>query len=249
MKQINSRSNAYVRHILELHTSQGRTTHRKFIAQGIRVCKTLIEYGVKLEAILCSLRMKDAALTIASPSQIILAHEHVMDKISPVTQSSGILGVFYMPPSPEVSSLSSGIVLARIQDPGNMGTLIRSAVSMNAPSVVIVEGCDPWNPKVIHASAGTIAKAYIYEWTWQELLSNKNKSSLCALVVSGGDSIQEIPNTNTLLVVGNEAQGIPDQWIDQCNTKATLAMPGNTESLNAAVAGSIALYQLFVAHI
>jgi len=65
-----------------------------------------------------------------------------------------------------------------------MGTLIRSAAAMNKTSIVIVEGVDPWSPKVIQASAGSIALVNIFQFTWEELMHNKGSLKLCAFIIS-----------------------------------------------------------------
>lgn len=113
---------------------------------------------------------------------------------------------------------------------------------MGYKNVIIVQGCDPWSPKVIQASAGTIALVSIIQCSWEELIAKKGSTKLCALVVKDGYKPEDLDLKKSLLVVGNEAQGLPEAWIGQCEQKMTIPMPGNTESLNAAVAGSIALY-------
>ena len=77
---------------------------------------------------------------------------------------------------------------------------------------------------------------------WHDLVLHKKSISLCALVATHGKNPHEVALKDALIVIGNEANGIPQQWIEQCDEKITLPMPGNFESLNAAVAGSIALY-------
>jgi TrmH family RNA methyltransferase len=246
MTEITSRSNPLIKHIVELHDAKGRARSQECIAQGIRTCTTLIKSGMTLKHLFCTNDTLEKAQSLASQDSIIKVSESVMQKINPVSQSSDIVCVFAIPASSTSTALSRGLVLANVSDPGNMGTLIRSAVAMDASSIVIIEGTDPWSPKVIHSSAGTIAQANIFKWTWQELLQHKGSLPLCALVVSGGNKPEEFTRTDMLLVVGNEAHGIPKTWIDDCEQKLTLAMPGNTESLNAAIAGSLALYTLFV---
>src|SRR5579885_2522756 len=123
-----------------------------------------------------------------------------------------------------------------------MGTLIRTCAAMGKKSVVIIDGTDVWSPKVIQATAGTLAYVTIFQWSWNELLKHKKDIPLCALVVHDGKSPTKKIMESTLLVIGSEAHGIPDTWIKECEYKVTLSMPGNTESLNAAVAGSIAMY-------
>jgi TrmH family RNA methyltransferase len=123
---------------------------------------------------------------------------------------------------------------------------MRSCVAFGKKTIVCVEGVDPWNPKVIQASAGTIGSATIFTWSWQELLRNKKNLTLCALVVHGGKPPHQITITETLMVIGNEAHGIPQEMLTTCDELLTLPMPGQTESLNAAVAGSIGMYSLWV---
>jgi tRNA G18 (ribose-2'-O)-methylase SpoU len=93
----------------------------------------------------------------------------------------------------------------------------------------------------VQASAGTIGYAHLINLSWQELVQHKNRPALCALVAHGGDQLGGDISQN-LMVVGGEANGIPTEHIAQCDKQVTLTMSGPAESLNAAIAGSIALY-------
>lgn len=245
MKIITSVHNPEIKDIVKLHEAKTRKEKNLFIAEGIRVCDTLINSGAKLEQLYVTEKQKDFALNLINQDYITLVSEPIMQKITTSTTPSGLLGVFKKPQKPSLNLLSNGIVLAQISDPGNMGTLIRSAAAMGVKTVVTVEGVDPWNPKAIQSSAGTIAQVNIFEPTWTELLKNKKNLKLTALVVSGGKSPNELDFKNNLLVVGSEAHGIPESWISDCDNLLTLPMEANVESLNAAVAGSIALYLAF----
>jgi len=242
MKIITSRTNPEIKSVHELHQAKHRKTQQKFIAEGIRTCTTLQESGITLETIYVTEPLVQHAHIIAPKENVIVVSTSVMEKISTTTTPSGMLGVFEIPKLPTPAQLTSGIVLTHISNPGNMGTLIRSAAAMNANSVVIIEGVDPWSPKVIQASAGTIGYITIFQWSWENLLKHKESLNLIALVVKGGKQPHEVSFTNSLLVIGSEAHGIPSDWINDCDIQLTLPMPGKTESLNAAVAGSIALY-------
>jgi TrmH family RNA methyltransferase len=245
MKTISSVHNPEVKDIAQLQTTKGRNTQNKFIAEGIRVCSTLISSKVKLIQLYATQANKDYVYALASEDKVTLVTEQVMNKISSSTTPSGILGVFAIPNKPLFKDLSQGLVLCQIADPGNMGTLIRSCIAMGVKTIVKIEGADIWSPKVVQATAGTIGQVNIFDISWAELVKNKGAFNLCALVVFGGNAPQEIDFTNSLLVVGNEANGIPSEWLQDCQDKLTLPMPGNTESLNAAIAGSIALYLAF----
>jgi len=242
MKAISSRTNPEIKHLASLHAKKYRTEHGQFIAEGIRACSTLITSGHQPIALYVTKSNLAKIQHSIDEKDIVLVDDHVMEKISTSTTPSGIVGLFSIPKSPTPDQLTRGLVLAGISDPGNTGTLMRTAAALNAKSIVLVEGADPWSPKVIQASAGTIGMLTIFQWSWKELLAHKGNTKLCALIISGGKGPQEIDWRNTLLVIGSEAHGIPQEWVDACDTTVTLPMPGGTESLNAAVAGSIALY-------
>jgi len=242
MKKITSRNNPLIKKIVALHQTKQRKTARQFIAEGTRTCSTLINAGYLPITLYVVDTMLDYAKKFIDKEKIIFVDATVMKKISTATTPSGLLGLFPIPPTPKLGQLAPGLVLAQINNPGNMGTLIRSAAAMNKTSIVIVEGVDPWSPKVIQATAGSIALINIFQFTWEELMHNKGSLRLCALVVFHGKKPHKIDLSNTLLVIGSEAQGIPQNWLNNCDEKLILPMPGIVESLNAAVAGSIALY-------
>lgn len=243
MKHITSRTNPLIKHIALLQQKKYRQEFKQFLAEGERTCATLIHHGLQPLAVIVTERMVSRAEKMTATDVITIVPDHVMEKISTSESPSGIVCQFAIPSQPAASTLSApGIVLAQITDPGNMGTLIRTAAALNIKSVVIVESTDPWSPKVVQASAGTIGSVSLFSWSWDELLHHKKKYQLGALVVDGGKNPAQISLNNMLCVVGSEAHGIPAAWIAQCDEQLTLPMPGATESLNAAVAGSIVLY-------
>lgn len=241
MNNITSLANPLIKHIVSLHLKKFRTKHREFIAEGMRTIQTLIEGGLTPRNLFAVPTMIEQAQMLAPDTPLSLVTQAVMEKISAASSPSGILGQFAIPHK-QPQLLTTGLVLAGISDPGNMGTLIRSAAAMGAKTVVTIEGTDPWSPKVVQASAGTIAFVSIHCLTWQELLARKKDLKLAALIVSGGEKPTATNLHNSLLIVGSESTGIDESWLADCDIKVTLPMPGNIESLNAAVAGSIALY-------
>lgn len=242
MKIIRSRQNKEIKALVKLKMQKERRKSQKFIAEGFNVCKTICQSGLLPEKIYVTENKSTQAKAITTQDNIVLVSDEVMKKISSAACPSGILGLFHIKKAPEAKNLGSGIVLAKISDPGNMGTLIRTCIAMGFSSVVAIECVDPWNPKVVQASAGQIAKIDLFCWTWSTLMKYKKKLKLVALVVKNGKKPNEINLNNSLLVIGSEAHGIEEQWLKDCEEKMTLPMPGKTESLNAAIAGSIALY-------
>ena len=245
--EISSVQNETIKQIVQLHSAKGRTQHRQFIAQGLRVCTTLAQSNIKLVHTYATKEMLADAQSIASHTPITLVTDAVMRKISTSTTPAGIICIFDIPSIPAWDMLiTPGLVLVGLSDPGNIGTLIRTAAALAIKTIILIETADVWNPKVIQASAGTIGMVNIVTCTWQELIAHtrNKKISLSALVVRDGKKPQDIKNKNTLLVVGSEAHGLTAEQQADCDQLITLPMPGGTESLNAAIAGSIALYLL-----
>jgi TrmH family RNA methyltransferase len=231
-----------IKDIRALQTVKGRKASGLFLAEGIRTILTFIEAGhMPVELYI---EDKKPYLVSQIPSHVPFdrVSESHMESISASTTPSGILAIFKLPAEPDASQLSAGLVLAQVSDPGNMGTLIRSAAAFGYKSIVVVEGCDPYSPKVVQSTAGSLAHVDLFRWTWNELFENKKDLSLCALVARDGKTPEELDLKKSLLVVGNEAHGIPGGWLEDCDTHLTLPMAGNVESLNAAIAGSIALF-------
>ena len=190
MKTITSIHNEEVKSVAKLASTKERALQGKYIGEGLRTCQTLLEGDAQLIKLYITDEHEGVALSLTSEDLITIVDPNVMAKMSQTTSPSGFLGVFALPSEPDVKKLTAGMVLARIADPGNMGTLIRSCAAFGAQSVVVVEGCDPFSPKVVHATVGTIANVQIFQWSWQELLANTQNIKLAALVVDGGKAPQ-----------------------------------------------------------
>lgn len=245
---ISSLNHPQLKLLKTLHTKKGRTHQQQFLAEGIRVCKTLIESNAALVTLYVIPEFYKQALELCALEHVTKVTPEVIEHISFSKTASGVVGLFNIPQATKPLTLTNGIVLCEISDPGNMGTLIRTAATMNVRTAIVIGGADLWAPKVVQASAGTIASVALHPMAWHEMvqLAKKNNVELSALVVKDGIDPKTIDTSKKrLLIIGNEAHGIKQEWLTDCTEKITLAMPGKTESLNAGVAGSIALYLLF----
>ena len=241
-KQINSPTNPLIKHIVTLHAAKNRSKSQQFIAEGFRTISTIIRAGNQPLNLFVIEDLLYDAQQLVNDSLIIVVPPAVMEKMSAAQSPSGLLATFKIPQQPAMTTLSAGLVLAQVTDPGNMGTLIRTAAAMNKKTVICIETVDPWNPKVVQATAGAIGSVSIFRMSWDELQHHKKNIPLYALVAAEGKNPSSVLLKNGLIVVGSESHGINPEWVEQCDEKITLPMPGNFESLNAAVAGSIALY-------
>lgn len=244
MEIISSVQNERIKAIAKLKTSKGRKEAGQFVVEGQRAVQSFIDNNYTPLILFVTEKQKN--LTFSISCEIFQVTEPVLAKMSSATTPSGVLAVFALPPAPDIKTITAGIVLAEINDPGNMGTLIRSAAAFGRKSVVVIGGCDPFSPKVIQATAGTFPLISLFQCSWQELINNKKDLPLVGLALNGTQLDQTTNLQNSLLVVGNEAHGINPTWLKQCDQIVTLPMTDGVESLNAAVAGSIAMaYQFF----
>jgi TrmH family RNA methyltransferase len=244
-KQITSLANDLVKHVVQLQLKPYRLANQEFIAQGTRTCQTLLaskKYALKH----CLVTQDYEDLNSFPQDKIIQVSDDVMRKINPSTTPSGILCVFIVPKASILPKQGPGLICANMTDPGNVGTLLRTAAAMHIKNVIIVDGVDAYHPKVVQAAAGCHGLLDIHVASWQEIM--QAKLPLAALVVEGGTPLPQVAYNKQFLVIGNEAHGLPQAWQDECQEKITIPMPGNTESLNAAIAGSIALYMLSSKH-
>lgn len=245
---ISSVHNPLVKGTVLLKQAKYRKKAGRFLAEGLRTLETIFQSNLSLVNLFATeLHLRQALALTNEHQKIVLCSDHVIEKISSSITPVGLVGVFAQPAPTIADFKAPGIVLAQIADPGNMGTLIRSAAAFNAKTVVLVEGVDPWSAKVIQSSVGTVGMVTVIECSWHELVKvcQERAVLLNALVVDGADILFSQPQQlSQLLVVGNEAHGLPKEWQKDCQLKTTIAMPGKVESLNVAVAGSIALYEI-----
>jgi RNA methyltransferase, TrmH family len=130
------------------------------------------------------------------------------------------------------------LALWRIADPGNVGTLLRAADAFGA-GVALSEGCaDPTGPKALRASMGAVFRVPLSEF-------DEPRGKRVALVPSGGIPLPELQvEGDIVFVLGAEREGLPPEVLDRCDERASIPQPGGGESLNVAIAGAIALYEL-----
>lgn len=148
-----------------------------------------------------------------------------------------------MPPRPTLI-----LVLAGVQDPGNAGTLLRSSVAAGADATIFLKGCvDPFGPKVVRASSSAIFRARVGRDIDPRALADRLAQGEVVLVgtaASAEHAVEDADLTRPVaLVVGSESGGIPPEVKSLLSEEVSIRMPGSMESLNAAVAGSIVLFE------
>lgn len=197
------------------------------------------------------LRQDRQPLTDQWPSaaeRIVLSID-AFDYAAATEQSKGVAALLQKPHACYVPCSGELLVVAAgIQDPGNLGTLIRSAEALGAAAVLLAEATvDPWNGKALRASAGSVFRMPLLHWT-EALHADLRACGIRLLAaVPAGAGALIAPDTDLCggcaFVIGNEGNGLSTAMLALCDERITLPMPGPTESLNAAVAGSLLLYE------
>jgi TrmH family RNA methyltransferase len=236
----------------ELRTPAGRRTQRRFAVDG----QTLLE-----EAERSGLRPLEAYLAAANPGTdaLVSGYEEAgvpvyrippaaLARLSDVETSPGLLAVFSIPETSvaDVAGRDGPVVLlAGVNDPGNAGTLVRSAEAFGAAGVLFGRGgAEPYGPKVVRASMGSIFRLPVAEVTADELLAAAEASGrpIVATDMDGENLYEAVLPPHAILAIGNERRGVRD-WLPRWDRAVRIPQLDKTESLNAAVAGSIVLYE------
>ena len=140
------------------------------------------------------------------------------------------------------------LIAAGVQDPGNMGTLVRSAEAFGAAGVLATAGTvSTWNQKALRASAGSVFRVPVVAVTTEEMAGLKARGVRLLAAVSDGEGVMEAGEIDfrgaCAVMIGNEGGGLAAEWMEMCDARVTIPCPGPVESLNAAVAGSLLLYE------
>ena len=171
----------------------------------------------------------DSISATESPQGVLLVCEQDEVALSDVVETEGPI-----------------LVLDALQDPGNAGTLIRTAVAFGFAGVIALDGTtDPWGPKVVRSSAGTVARASVVRAAVGEVMAALRESGRAILVAAtDGSPGDHMDPARTALVIGNEGAGVREEIRAQAEATVSVRMTGPVESLNASIAGAVLMYDL-----
>ncbi len=241
-------SKRIVKYIQSLSHKKLRDDHGQFIAETPKVVAEFLSAEDFKCKILCAdktwLLENENLLKNILHENIYETDESTLQKISLLKTPNKVLGVFdkRLQNAEPVISGKISLMLDDIQDPGNLGTIIRNADWFGIENIICSENCaDCYNPKVVQASMGSLARVDVsYSSLYAFIELNKNISVYAATLA--GTSVFDIPKINELIIlIGNESHGISEELLSMATQKITIPRYGNAESLNAAVATGIIL--------
>ena len=253
---ITSKDNEFVKHVKKLKEKKYREEYGEFIIEGIKMIEEAINENAKIKQIVVCEDCKNSG---AIPQELlyeiakydcVYVAEKVFLQMTDVSNPQGILAIIDKSSNKEELidfKADLFLILDNIQDPGNMGTILRTADSINLKQILVSKGSsDVYNPKVVRSTMGAIFRVKVIECedlgkTVKEL--KKHKIKVYATDLRTDKSIYDVKYKKSAIVIGNEANGVSNEVLEASDERIKIPMKGKTESLNAAVATSIILYE------
>ena len=259
MQVISSKDNEIIKNIRKLKEKKYRDLENAYLIEGIKIVKEAIAENAKIkQIIMCedftdNVELDKDTLYELAKHNLIYVTRNIMDSLSDVKTPQGIIGVVEKNKIEEIIETKVDykqdiiIALDGVQDPGNLGTIIRTADSANLNQIIISKtSADPYNPKVVRSTMGAIFRVNIIETENIVEELQKTKANGFKVMVTSLDSSKSIYKTEfnkKVIVIGNEANGVSKEVQNIADEKVKIPMLGKTESLNASVAASIMIYE------
>lgn len=249
MEMITSRSNALCTHVRKLASSAAyRRRSGEFLCDTPKLLGEILLHGGDLHTVISTPETELPAIPAGIRSVQVPAD--VMRSISPAQTPQGVLAVCGLPdrPLPEKLEGRRYVVLDGVQDPGNVGTILRTADAFGADGLLLVNGCaDLWNPKTVRASMGALFRCPAWTCRTEELRCLLAESGLplygAALRKDTLDA-READYRRCAVAIGSEGRGLSAEVLDLCTRTVRIPMRAHCESLNAAAAAAVLLWEM-----
>jgi len=246
MENISSRKNAYIMHLRALaNDGELRRKEGEYLCDGLKLLEEALQKGAQIRSVLWKEQAKP--LVGLDKARQYVAPAELFDYASPMKNSPGPVFTLAMPGGNE-SDFDRAILLENVQDPGNVGTVIRTAAAMGVKTLILCGACaDVYSPKTARATMGAIFTANIMKLTAADaakLCREKGLKLYGAALSDRAKDIRQLELKNTVVAIGSEGRGLSDEMLSLCDGELIIPMAAGSESLNAAVAASIVLWEM-----
>lgn len=241
MEQITSRKNPLLQHIRRLGGEKAyRRQQREFVCEGEKLLREALASGMEILTVVAARPLDYLPMGIRR----VQVPGDLLDWLSTQKSPDGVLFTCRLPEMRPLPDSGRLILLENIQDPGNFGTVLRCAGAFAFDAVLAAGACaDPWSPKTVRASMGASFRVPVIETDLEQLRASGLRLCAAALAEDSAD-IRSLDLAGMVPVVGSEGSGISQELLAICEKKMIIPMPGGSESLNAAVAASIILWEM-----
>ena len=244
-ERITARKNPFLQQVRRLLTSRkAREESGLFVADGIKLLAEAVKWWPGLETVILS---DGVDADVPEGVRLVRVPEDVMESISPMQTPQGALFVCRLPEKQTFAAKPGMLLLDGIQDPGNLGTILRTADALQT-SVVLLEGCaDPYSHKVVRSSMGAVFRTPVVQTTWQQAKEACVQAGIPVAVTALSEKAKDIrcaELTQMAVVIGSEGQGVRKEILEAAQQKLIIPMDERCESLNAAIAAAIVMWQM-----
>ena len=246
MDIIASTHNSHIRYLRSLYTKKGRDAAGCYAVEGVNIVKDIPAHiSVAAYYVADNRYDKLAPLLGDTSSPVYVVQSDILAASIDTVTPAGLVAVLPIPTSaPSWQSSPCALVLDGVADPGNMGTLVRTAVAAGYAHILVLGGADPYAPKVVRATMGGIYRACIHCMSVDDYVAQCGTRRIYIMDMQGQSLFAAVARPPFDLVVGSEAHGVSPALRGVATHVLSIPMQGGIESLNAAVAGSIAMYVL-----
>ena len=253
---ITSKENKLIKSVKKLLTSaKERKQSGLFVLEGLRLSADAAINGYNIETLIIAENVEESDrlnVLVEKAETIVKVPDSLFAYMSDTVSPQGVMCVVKMPKRVSVENIKNGkyIVLENTADPANFGAIARTAEAFGISGLIVLnKSCDPFSPKSLRASMGALLRLPIItaDDITETLQTLKSKGfTLFASVVSNADCDVTVAdfNGNCAVLIGNEANGLTDTAINLCDSKITITMKGRAESLNAAAAASVIMWEM-----
>ena len=252
--EISSKDNTRIKRIIKLQTSSRfRREEGAFVLEGLRTVDDASENGIRLKELYFSAsafdkHRSDIEKFVHCADFVAQISDSVCKGISDTFTPQGIFAVADIPEKSFVLPESGKfIALENMQDPANLGAVARTAEALGINGIILSnDSCDPFSPKSLRASMGTLLRIPLYFTDDMTEFVKYCTAETYACVVHGqAELVGKVTFSNySVAIIGNEANGLTDKTVNECNHCVTIPMKGRAESLNAAAAASIVMWEM-----
>ena len=244
-ERITARKNPLLQQVRRLLTSRKeRELSGLFVADGTKLLEEAVRWWPGLETVILT---DGIQVQLPAHVRVVYVPEDVMASISPMEAPQGALFLCRLPEKEAFRATPGMLLLDGIQDPGNVGTILRTADALDIP-VALLEGCaDPYSHKVVRSSMGAVFRTPVQRTTWAEAQQACAQAGIPVAVTALSDRAEDIRSArlNTMaVVIGSEGRGVRQEILGNASNELIIPMNSRCESLNAAIAAAIVMWQM-----
>lgn len=244
-ERISSRKNPLLQQVKKLLSSKKeRENSGLFVADGTKLLQEAVKYYPGLDTVILS---EGIEAEVPGAVRVVRVPKDVMVSISPMETPQGALFLCRLPEERAFEPKPGMLLLDGIQDPGNIGTILRTADALEIP-VVLLEGCaDPYSHKVVRSSMGAVFRTPVVQTTWAEAKEKCAAAGIPVAVTALSDRAKDLRQAdlkNMAVVIGSEGRGVRQEVMDAADAELIIPMNPRCESLNAAIAATIVMWEM-----